>query len=377
MSESRRTRVVHVGKFYPPARGGMEKVLQVLAEAERTEVDNQVLVANDGPATLHETVNDVPVTRVGAWTRVGAVALCPTFPYWMRRLEADVMVVHEPNPIALVAHFLSQPRARVVLWIHAEVVRPAWRYRLFYRPFLRRMLKLADRIVVASPQVAQFASELQPFQSKCVVIPYALDPDQHALTSAIAARVDTIRAEDPRPMVLFVGRLVPYKGVDVLLRALPGVNARAVIVGDGPLRAELEALARGLGLADRVRFAGNAPSAELTALYNACDVFVLPSVTRAEAFGMVQIEAMSCRKPVICTDLPSGVPWVNQHGVTGLVVPPSDVAALAAALDSLLASPERRASLGEHGRQRVETAFSTARLIQQVAGLYRDVRAGH
>ncbi len=366
-------RVLHVGKFYPPARGGMEKVLQVLAEAERTEVDNHVLVANDGPATVHEEVNGVPVTRVGAWTRVGAVALCPTFPYWLRKLDADVIVVHEPNPIALVAHALSRPGAPVVFWIHAEVVRPAWRYKLFYRPFLRRMLKLADRIVVASPQVAQLASELQPFQSKCLVIPYALDPDQHALTPAVAPRVEAIRAEDARPLVLFVGRLVPYKGVDVLLRALPGVNARAVIVGDGPLRAELEAQARELGVAERVRFAGNASSQELTALYNACDVFVLPSVTRAEAFGMVQIEAMSCRKPVICTNLPSGVPWVNQHGVTGLVVPPGDPAALAQALEQLLGDPAGRARMGEAGRQRVEAAFSIRRMVEQTTGLYRSV----
>ncbi len=366
-------RVVHVGKFYPPARGGMEKVLQVLAEAERTEVDNHVLVANESRATVHEEVNGVGITRVGAWTRVGAVALCPTFPYWMNTLDADVMVVHEPNPIALVAHFISQPKARVVFWIHAEVVRPAWRYNLFYRPFLRRMLRLADRIVVASPQVAQFADELQPFQSKCVVIPYALDPDQHALTPAVAPRVKAIRSEDPRPLVLFVGRLVPYKGVDILLRALPGVHARAVIVGEGPLRAELEALARELGVADRVRFAGNAAAEELTALYNACDVFVLPSVTRAEAFGMVQLEAMSCRKPVICTDLPSGVPWVNQHGVTGFVVPPGDSDALTAALNTLLGDAELRTRMGVHGRARVETEFSIERLIKQTVGLYQSV----
>ncbi len=366
-------RILHVGKFYPPARGGMEKVLQVLAEAERSDVDNHVLVANEGPSTVHESVNGVPVTRVGALTRVGAVALCPTFPYWMRRLDPDVMVVHEPNPIALVAHLIGQPRARVVFWIHAEVVRPAWRYRLFYRPFLRRMLKLADRIVVASPQVAQLANELQPFQSKCVVIPYALNPDQHALTPAVAPAVEAIRAEDPRPIALFVGRLVPYKGVDVLLRALAGVNARAVIVGDGPLRAALEAQSRELGVADRVRFAGNASTQELTALYNACDVFVLPSVTRAEAFGMVQIEAMSCRKPVICTDLPSGVPWVNQHGVTGLVVPPGDPAALGLALAQLLDDPAARARMGDAGRQRVEAAFTVRRMVEQTTGLYRSL----
>lgn len=364
-------RVLHVGKFYPPARGGMEKVLQVLAEAERGAVDNHVLVANESRTTVHETVNGVPVTRVGAVKRVGAVAVCPTFPYWMRRQPADVMVIHEPNPVALVAHALTRPRVPVIFWVHAEVVRPAWKYKLFYRPFLRRILRLSARIVVASPQVAEQAAELQPFRAKCVVIPYALDPEQHALTPAIAARVAAIRAGGPEPLVLFVGRLVPYKGVDVLIRALALVNARAVIVGDGPLRADLEALAQTCGVAGRVRFAGNASSDELAALYNACDLFVLPSVTRAEAFGMVQIEAMSCRKPVICTDLPSGVPWVNQHGETGLVVPPGQVEPLADAIRTLLDDPALRARMGDAGRARVESQFSIARLVEQTTTLYR------
>src|SRR5436190_6957238 len=105
----------------------MEKVVQVLCEAERAIVDSHVLVANDGPRTVHDTVNGVPVTRVGALTKVGAVAICPTFPFWMRRLKCDVMVVHEPNPVALVAHALVRPSAKLVFWVHAEVVRPQWR----------------------------------------------------------------------------------------------------------------------------------------------------------------------------------------------------------------------------------------------------------
>ena len=329
---TRNIRVLHVGKFYPPARGGMEKVLQVVAEAECGDVDNHVLVANDGAATVHETVNGVSVTRVGALARVGAVAICPTFPYWMRARDADVMVVHEPNPVAIVAHALVRPTSRLVFWVHAEVVRPAWRYRLFYRPFLRRMLRRADRIVVASPQVAACAAELQPFRAKCTVIPYALDPDQHALTPEVGARVSEILASARLPIVLFVGRLVAYKGVDVLLRAMVSVKAQVAIVGDGPLRRELEALSHELGVAGQTRFVGNVDTTELSALYNACDLLVLPSITRAEAFGMVQLEAMSCRKAVISTDLPSGVPWVNQHLVTGLVVPPGDAQALAAAI---------------------------------------------
>ncbi len=290
---------------------------------------------------------------------------------WMN--NSGAMPVTIPNPVALVAHLLARPRAPFIFFVHAEVVRPAWRFKVFYRPFLRRMLRLASRIIVTSPRMIDIAEELQPYRDKCVAVPLALDADQHALTPALAPRVEALRQERPEPMVLFVGRLVPYKGVDVLLRALPGLTARAVIVGEGPLRGELEALARDLGIADRVRFSGNASGEELTALYHACDLFALPSVTKAEAFGMVQLEAMSCRKPVICTDLPSGVPWVNEHGVTGLVVPPRDVPAFAAALQTLLEDPQLRKTMGENGRARVLREFSIPRMVAQTTGLYRVV----
>jgi rhamnosyl/mannosyltransferase len=366
-------RILHVGKFYPPVSGGMEKVLQVLCQAERASLDSRVLVANNRPVTVREAVNGVPVTRVAALKKVGAVAICPTFPYWLRRLTSDVMVIHEPNPVALVAHAMVRPKTKLVFWVHAEVVRPQWRYNTFYRPFLRRMLHLADRIVVASPPVKAYAEELQPYREKCVVIPYALDPEQSALTPEVRVRVDAIRAERAEPLVLFVGRLVPYKGVDVLLRALAGSHARAVLVGDGPLRQQWEQLARDLGLESRVRFAGEASAFELAALYNACDMLVLPSVTRAEAFGMVQLEAMACRKPVICTDLRSGVPWVNRDGLTGLVVQPSNPDALRGAIETLAADPALRRRMGEAGRARVIAEFSITRLAEQTGTLYRGL----
>lgn len=373
MTIGRRLRVLHVGKFYPPSRGGMERVVQVLCEAERASVDSQALVANDGPRTVREVVQGVPVTRVGALAKVGAVAACPTFPWWLRKLESDVIVVHEPNPLAIVAHALVRPHSRLLVWIHAEVVRPQWRYKVFYRPFLRRILSLADRIIVASPPMRDLAEELRDFREKVVVIPYAVDPDQHALAPSCRQLVEKIRGEHTRPLALFVGRMVPYKGVDVLLRALKDVDARAILVGTGPLKETWEALAADLGLAERVQFVGDVDQPTLTALYHACDVFVLPSVTRAEAFGMVQLEAMACGKPVISTLLPSGVPWVNRDGETGLVVPPFDVEALQLALMRLLSDPALRSAMGERGRARVVTEFSLERMVGQTTALYRSL----
>lgn len=368
-------RVLHVGKFYPPASGGMEKVVQTLCEGERARgVDSRVLAANHGGMrTLHEEHRAVPVTRVATLATIGSVGLCPTFPLWMRHLDADVMVIHEPNPLALVSHALARPRARLLVWFHSEVVRPRWKYRAIYRPMLRRVLTLADRILVSSPRLAECAEELHDFREKCVSVPFGVDPNQHAVSDANRTLIHELRAAGPEPLLLFVGRMVPYKGVDVLLKALVGVKARAVLVGDGPMRMEWQRLATSLGLDGRVRFAGEVGPVELAAHYQACDVFVLPSVTRAEAFGMVQIEAMACGKPVVSTRLPSGVPWVNQDGETGIVVEPSDVGALEGALNALVNDPALRARLGTGARARVLSTFTVPGMIDRTTALYQEV----
>jgi rhamnosyl/mannosyltransferase len=175
--------------------------------------------------------------------------------------------------------------------------------------------------------------------------------------------------------VLFVGRLVPYKGVDVLLRALPGLDADAVIVGSGPLEGDLRRLADRLGVACRTHFLGEVADEELLALYHASDVVVLPSVASNEAFGVVQLEAMACDKPVVSTDLPTGVPWVNRDGETGLVVPPGDADALHAALARLVEDPRLRQKLGRQGGRRLHDEFTVERMVERVVRLYGRLEA--
>ena len=176
--------------------------------------------------------------------------------------------------------------------------------------------------------------------------------------------------------MLFAGRLVPYKGVDVLLRAMATVDARLVVVGDGPLRGALEAQARAT-CGGRVTFAGTVADDELTALYHACDVFVLPSVTRAEAFGMVQIEAMACGKPVVSTSVASGVPWVNQHHETGLIVPPGDAGRprRRAAVPPWRPGAPRAARRWQAGAVSAHE-FTAATMAERTVALYRDVLGG-
>ncbi|HKY23480.1 MAG TPA: glycosyltransferase [Vicinamibacterales bacterium] len=366
-------KVLHLGKFYPPAKGGMEAIVQLICRETSRYVHNRVLVANDRFARVEEKDADVEIVRLPVIARIGAVAVCPGFPLQLTREEADIVLLHEPNPMALVAYFLARPAGKLIVWFHSEVIRPSWRYRLFYRPFLQFALSRATRIVVSSPALAKTAPALREWQEKCVVIPFGVEKPSDIGAAETAARADAIRREIDRPIVLFVGRLVPYKGVDVLLDAMRTISAELVLVGGGPLRAELQRKAESAGIIDRVRFAGEVTGDELAALYRACDLFVLPSVTRQEAFGVVQIEAMARGKPVVSTSVGTGVDWVNRDGETGLVVPPGDAPALGAAIDRLLRDPLERQKMGAAGQERARSVFAVDTMVNSVLSLYHDV----
>jgi rhamnosyl/mannosyltransferase len=358
-------RVLHVGKFYPPHPGGMERVVETLCQASRGLVENHVLAASSSRATTEEVLDGVHVTRVGTLGAAGSVHIAPAFAWWMRRIPADLIVLHEPNPWALLSYAIARPRAPLFIWYHSDVVRAALQYALFYAPLARFVYARARRILVSSPPLAQHAAPLGSYRDRVRVVPFAIDP---AAWTATAGDQSAGR----EPFVLFAGRHVGYKGVNVLLRALARNAARAVIVGDGPKRAAWQQLSRELGLDGRVTFTGEVTDAELRRLMHACAVLVLPSVTQAEAFGYVQLEAMASGKPVISTDVPSGVSWVNQNERTGIVVPAGNPDALRAAIDRLMADAALRAQFGAAGRARVEEEFTIGRLRERLRLLYEE-----
>ena len=368
--------ILHVGKFYPPMRGGMERIVETLCHVNGDSIVNAALVFNSTPRTMEETSEGVDVTRAGTIGTAGSVPISPTFPAALKRTRADAIVLHEPNPWALLSFTIARPRQPLAIWFHSEVVRPRLQYALFYHPVARAAYRQARLIVVSSRALAEHATALAPYRERIRVIPFGIDPEPWNATPAVCARAAEIRARaGDRPLVLFAGRMVPYKGVDVLLRALTQTPAAAILVGQGPALARWKALADALGLHNRVTFAGDVAHDELAALYHACDMFVLPSITRAEAFGYVQLEAMACARPVISTQLASGVPWVNRNGHTGITVPPADVAALRAAIATLAADPALRARMGSAGRARVVAEFSPATMRQAVAAFYRELLA--
>ncbi|MBI4769228.1 MAG: glycosyltransferase family 4 protein, partial [Chloroflexi bacterium] len=226
------------------------------------------------------------------------------------------------------------------------------------------VVRRARRVIVGAPGLAS-ARWLRG--ANTTVVPFAVDTDRFHPAA---------RPPHPELNLLFVGRLRHYKGVDVLLEAMGQIpDGRLTIVGGGPEMPRLKSLAVRLGLVERVQFSGEVGDADLPGCYQQADIFVLPSISRAESFGIVLLEAMASGLPCVTTEVGTGTSWVVQDGVTGLVVPPSDPAALAGAIRRLAGDAALRARMGAAGRARVEAEFTQERMVQRVEEVYREVAA--
>lgn len=363
-------RVLHVGKFYPPYRGGIESHLEVLCQELRSQVELEVVVASGSRHDVVDEVDGIEVTRVGTKLTLAGAPVCPGMVARIRESRADVVHLHLPNPAAVVAYLASGHRGRLVVSYHSDVVRQRLLDAAF-QPIQRRLLDRCDAIVAATPNYVRSSPVLSRYRDRCRVIPYGIPVEGFERGVEEAGRV---RERFGPRLVVSVGRLVYYKGFEHLVEAMREVDGTLLIVGDGPLRGALEERIRELGLRKRVVLLGKVE--DTAPFYHAADVFALASVARSEAFGIVQLEAMACGKPVVNTELDSGVPYVSRHGESGLTVPPSDPAALARAIGRLLDDPDLRARYGRAARLRVEQEFSRETMTRRMVQLYREVLGG-
>ena len=364
--------ILHVYKDYYPILGGIENHVRALAEAQAQRGHSvTVLVTGPGWRTARETLGGVQVVKAGRLATVASTPLSLALPLELRRLRPDLAHLHFPYPVGEAANLLLGRARQTVVTYHSDVVRQQGWLRL-YAPLLRRVLGAADRIIVTSEAYQRSSPFLQPFVDRCRLVPLGVDVQR--FLAADPTQVSDLRRQLGDPLLLFVGRLRYYKGLHYLLRALVDLpGAHLAVVGSGPMEAAWKALASELGLMSRVRFVGEVPDGELPAYYHACDCFVLPACERSEAYGLVQVEAMAAGRPVICTELGTGTSSVNRHGETGLVVPPRDPEALAAACRELLADPERRRAMGARGRERALAEFSLEKMVERVEVVYGEV----
>lgn len=383
---ARPLKVLHLGKYFHPDSGGIETVTKDIAQgAARAGCDVAVLCFGHVDALRRERYCDVDVLRAPIWKLVAAQPFgWQYFHEFLRRArEFDVVHVHLPNMLAALAVVMARIPGRVLVHWHSDVVNKG-RLGKLTRPLEWLMLRRADLLVATSQAYADASPQLRRFKEKVRIVPIGIEDTDifddgegkdNASAECASAGDATTRAQVPDGtlLILAVGRLVPYKGFDVLIdaaRDLP-TGCRIVIVGGGERRAELEARIHGRQVADRVVLVGRLDDEALRALFRRAAIFCLPSISRAEAFGVVLLEAMARGLPIVASNITgSGVPWVNRHGVTGLNVPAGDAPALAAALSQLLADPVRRAHMGRAARRRFETEFTAARATRRFLDLY-------
>jgi glycosyltransferase involved in cell wall biosynthesis len=334
-------------------------------------------VSNEGRHRVEETIGGVRVVRLPRQLMVSSAPVAAGMPGALCAEargpdRCDILQFHSPYPWGELSFLMARPDVPSVVLYHSDIVRQR-RLLAAYQPFLERFLDKVDLIIVSSPNMVRHSPFLAPRAGKCRVIPFGLPEEYFDPPRTVGERARELREQrEGRPLVLFVGRLVYYKGVDVLVRAMADVDADLVLIGDGPLLDRLYQLAAANGVASRLTLLPPLGDVELLAWYRAADVLCLPSVASSEAFGLVQIEAHAAGTPVVSTDLPTGVPYANLDGVTGLIVPPSDAGALAGALRRLLDDDELRARLGAQARARALREFTIPRMIDQTLQVYAE-----
>lgn len=371
-------KVLQLGKFYP-IKGGVEKVMENLTGGlGRRGIQCDMLCAAypmpDSPDRKYEVrLNDnARIIVVPTIANVAATMISPALVLELRRLvkaeHYDIIHVHHPDPMAALALFLTPYHGKVVIHWHSDIVKQKTLLRLFM-PIQNWMLKRADRIVGTSPVYVAQSDHLVKWQFKTSYLPIGIDGLQ---TSSY--RAASIKARFPgRKVVFSLGRAVTYKGFEYLISAtalLPD-DYVTVIGGEGPFLGQMKKQAADLGIQNRVFFPGFIPDSELPAWFGACDVFVLSSVMKTEAYAIVQLEAMSCSRPVISTHIEgSGVHWVNAHGESGIIVPTRDSRALADAIVEITSDSTIYSQYCQRARERFERMFTRGRMIDNCIGIY-------
>lgn len=379
--KNNKIRVLQVNKLYYPVTGGIERVVQQLAEGLCEDTDTKVLVCRRKGRTIVEQIAGIEVTRASSMGMLSSLPLSVSFLWKFRRMakDRDIIHIHMPFPLGDLACFLSGYKGRVILWWHSDIVRQKKLMKL-YRPLMEWLLRRADCIVVATQGHIDGSKYLKPYQEKCRIIPFGVDLKIEKEADRWYEEGRLLERSEEKPdavKFLFVGRLVYYKGcrtmIEAFVQAAKG-NSRIQldIVGTGSLEPELKKQTEELGLTDRIYFHADVSDDELIGFFKECDVFVLPSLQRSEAFGLVQIEAMAFGKPVINTKLPSGVPYVSLHGETGLTVEPGNAAELAEAMQYLAEHPVERCRMGERARARMEEQFRMDKMLKRALQLYEE-----
>ncbi len=370
-------RVLHFYKtYYPDSVGGVEQVIrQMCVGTGKLGVVNQVLTLTPRKTLLdvefegHQVRSvplDIEIASTGmAWAAIGELARMAE--------QADVVHYHFPWPFMDLAHFMARVRKPSLVTYHSDIVRQKALLR-FYQPLKHRFLQSVDTIVATSPNYLASSAVLDRYRDKTRVITYGLDKSIYPAPEP--ERMERWRAKVGDKFFLFVGVLRYYKGLHILLDAVANSDYPVVIVGAGPIEAELKAHAERLGLT-HVLFVGALDEADKVALLTLCYAVAFPSHLRSEAFGISLLEGAMYGKPMISSEIGTGTTYINIDGDTGIVVPPSDPQAFGEAMRRLWDDPALAAQMGRRAEARYWELFTAEQMATNYTALYHELVARH
>jgi rhamnosyl/mannosyltransferase len=366
-------KVLHFFKtYYPETMGGIEQVIFQIAEGGiRHGFESEVLYLSERGAARNERVGHHLTHRSKLDLHVASTgfSLSAFKDFAELAKKADIVHYHFPWPYMDLVHFVSRINKPAVVSYHSDIVKQKTLLKL-YQPLMNRFLSSVDCIVASSPNYAESSPVLTRFKDKVRIVPYGLDRETHPTPSA--EKLALWRARLGERFFLFVGALRYYKGLNYLLEAAKATQLPVVILGGGGLEVELKAQADQMGLSS-VHFLGGLPDEDKAALLKLCYAFVFPSHLRSESFGISLLEGAMYGKPMISCEMGSGTTYINIAGETGLVVPPRDSVALAAAMARLWNQPDLAAAMGEAAQRRFETVFSSDSMAKSYAEIYRSL----
>ena len=367
--------ILHIGKFFPPFFGGIEKVSYDIVKGLNDKYyKSDVICFNHVDGSLLEIKKKYKIYRSNVMFNIFGQPLSIDFIFKLKKIVNDykILHLHLPNPFAAFFTLLFIKDQKLVIHWHNDIVKQKF-FLFFYQPILNRLLKRADKIIGTSKKYIESSKHLKKFKSKCKVIPIGIDADDIPEDQNFTKKLKKIYLN--KKIILSVGRLSKYKGFSYLISSFRFLknNEHFIIIGKGEEEALLKKLVVKLKLTARVEIINSVEHSKLGSYYNLCDVFCMSSITRNEGFGIVQLEAMLYSKPIITTDIPgSGITFGNINDKTGLVIPIKDDVKISKAVKNILYGGKID-FFKKNSLERVENVFSKEKMILNVINLYDNL----
>ncbi|MBS3052175.1 MAG: glycosyltransferase [Candidatus Aenigmarchaeota archaeon] len=373
-------KILHLGKYFPPDIGGVERFTYVVAK-EIVKLKNEVIVVvfNNSNKFKRERIDNIDVIRLPRIYNIFRTPLTLPIIKLIEDANPDLIHLHIPNPwfeLNLLFYFLKYPNSKIVVTYHSDVVNYTIVHfvgNIIRYMYLLPLLFFSKKIMATSENYIHGSFALYLFRNKTSVVPLSIDYTKFKTN-------DKIKTD--KHVLLYVGRLFRYKGLYYLINAIKMLSVKRkdfilYIVGDGELKNNLIDLTRKLKLNKYIKFLGKIPDKDILKYYNSCEIFILPSVFKSEAFGIVQLEAMCFKKPVISTNIKgSGITYVNINNTTGIVVKPKDIESLSDAIGKLLNDKGLRLKMGYNAYKRVKMYFTKEKMIKNILNVYKNVVKG-